>query len=145
MTDRRFTSIDDEIQMLARLTGASNAFVQQVRALFTSKAIALEEDIAPFQVALEEAFRREEAIRAYSGRAQKSMTAVRETLERTRELHRASAERLDEAKAALERNARRLRESGARLDSAAWTLSPGRRPVRDTDAAPIVPGPKEIQ
>lgn len=145
MIGRSFTSIDDEIEMLARLTGAAPAFVEQVRALFRSKAISLQEDVGPFQAALEDAFRREESLRACSKRARQGISGIRENLGRARELNRESAERLREASASLERNAGRIRRSAERLGSAAWVLSPGRKPVRDAALPPIVPGPDDIQ
>ncbi len=145
MSARSFTSIADEIEMLARLTGASPAFVDQVRALFLSKAISLDEDVSPFQAALEDAFRREESLRSSAQHAQRKVSRVRETLSRADQLSHDSAERIREARASLERSATRLRESGARIGAASWVMSPGRRPVRDTDTAPIVPGPDDVQ
>ena len=76
MSERRPKSIAEEIEILARLTGASPVFVEQVRTLFTSKAIGLDEAVDPFLTALEEAFRREEEIRASSERARQSLSKV---------------------------------------------------------------------
>ena len=145
MRERPYTSIADELEMLAGLTGAAPAFVDQVRALFLSKAISLEEDVAPFQAALEDAFRREEALRSSAQRAHEGAARIRENLSRAGRLSCDSAERIREAKETLERNATRLRESGARLETASWVMSPGRRPVRDTDTVPVVPGPDDVQ
>jgi len=57
-------TIDEQILCLARLTGASDAFVVEVRALFVRRGIALNSDSAPYLSALEDAFLREERTRA---------------------------------------------------------------------------------
>ena len=57
-------SICDHIECLSRLTGAPDAFITQVKALFAKKGISLNADASPYLKALEEAFRREESIRA---------------------------------------------------------------------------------
>jgi hypothetical protein len=56
-------TIDEQIQCLARLTGAPDAFVGEVRALFRRRGISLAADAAPFLAALEDAFLREERMR----------------------------------------------------------------------------------
>ena len=56
-------SIRDQIDCLAKLTGAPESFVEQVRDLFTRKGISLDDDSSPYVRALEEAFIREESIR----------------------------------------------------------------------------------
>jgi hypothetical protein len=145
MPERIPKSIAEEIEVLARLTGAPRAFVEQVRALFTSKAISLEEAAAPFVAALEEAFRREETIRTSSSQARRGLDRVQEDLGRVREIHREQAEHLRRARANIESSARRIRESGERLEAAAYALGVRRGAHRETDAAPIVPGPKDIQ
>ncbi|MBZ5637457.1 MAG: hypothetical protein LAO51_01730 [Acidobacteriia bacterium] len=145
MSDRRPKSIAEEIEDLARLTGAPLAFVEQVRALFTSKAISLDEAADPFLSALEEAFRREEMIRTSSAEARRSLTRMQEGLGRARDLYREPADQLRQAKTHLENSARRIRESGERLEAAAYALGVRRGVRRETDAAPIVPGPKDLQ
>ena len=60
MSHQSQKSIGDEIEMLAKLTGAPPEFVEQVRALFLNKAISLDEDATPYSAALEEAFVRAE-------------------------------------------------------------------------------------
>jgi hypothetical protein len=57
-------TIDDHILCLARLTGASETFVCEVRALFVRRGISLEANAAPYLSALEDAFLREERTRA---------------------------------------------------------------------------------
>ncbi len=145
MPEHEPKSIAEEIEILARLTGAPRAFVEQVRALFTSKAISLDETAAPFLAALEEAFRREEMIRGASAQARRGLEKVQESLGRVREMHRGQSEQLRRARANLETSARRIRESSERLEAAAYALGVRRGAYRETDAAPIVPGPKDIQ
>jgi hypothetical protein len=145
MSDRPSKSIAEEIEILARLTGAPSAFVEQVRALFTSKAISLDESADPFLFALEEAFRREEIIRASSANARRGLTRVEENLGRVRDVYREQADQLRKAKAHLENSARRIRESGERLEAAAFALGVRRGAYRESDATPMVPGPKDIQ
>jgi len=138
-------SIAEEIEILARLTGAPSAFVEQVRALFTSKAISLDEAVEPFLPALEEAFRRERTIRTSSTEARRHVTRMRENLGRARDLCQDQADQLRKAKAHLENSARRIRESGERLEAAAFALGVRRGFQREIDVDPIVPGPKDIQ
>jgi hypothetical protein len=69
-------SIDEQIECLARLTGASASFVTQVKELFTRKGIPLESAATPYVKALEEAFRREESIRTTSWRARQSISKL---------------------------------------------------------------------
>jgi hypothetical protein len=145
MSARRPRSIAEEIEILARLTGAPSAFVEQVRALFTSKAISLDEGVEPFLTALEEAFRREEMIRTSSAEARRGLTRMHASLARVRDLYREQAEHLRSAEARLAQSARRIRESGERLEAAAYALGIRRGACRETDAAPIVPGPKDVQ
>ena len=57
-------TIDEHILCLARLTGASETFVCEVRALFLRRGIALDSNAAPYLAALEDAFLREERTRA---------------------------------------------------------------------------------
>ena len=97
MTDRQAKSIEEEIEILAQLTGAPTGFVEQVRALFASKAISLEEDVRPFLTALEEAFQREEAIRNSSERARRGIERMQESLGRAQERFRDQAEELKRA------------------------------------------------
>ena len=68
ITAQSLGTIAEHIDTLARLTGAPESFVLQVRELFSRKGIPLEADAAPYVEALEEAFVREERIRASSRR-----------------------------------------------------------------------------
>ncbi len=145
MSGQRPKSIAEEIEILARLTGASPVFVEQVRTLFASKAISLDEAVDPFLTALEEAFRREEEIRASSERARQSLFKVQQSFGRVREMYRERADDLNQAKARLDRSARQVRASGERLAAAAFALGSRRSVGRETDAATVVPGPKDLQ
>ena len=72
-------SIEQQIDCLARLTGAPESFVNQVRQLFNSKGISLDDDAEPFVPALEEAFRREESIRCSTHRARQNLSKLQES------------------------------------------------------------------
>src|SRR5262245_9682028 len=75
-------SISEQIDCLARLTGAPRSFVTQVRALFTRKGISLDTDATPYVRALEDAFRREETIRVSAQRAKQNMTKLQDNFHR---------------------------------------------------------------
>ena len=80
-------TIADHIEGLARLTGAPATFVEQVRELFTSKGIPLEASADPYVKALDEAFRREEQIRASSLRARQNITQLNRHFNRVGEAY----------------------------------------------------------
>ena len=65
-------SISDHIDCLARLMIAPQSFVMQIEDLFSKKGISLDEDAEPYLQALEEAFKREESIRASASAEQDS-------------------------------------------------------------------------
>jgi len=74
MNERK--SINEHIRALARATGAPGSFVEQVRALFVTKGISLDEEAAPFLDALDEAFRREARIRLDAQRTQAHLARI---------------------------------------------------------------------
>jgi hypothetical protein len=119
-------SIGDQIDCLARLTGAPQSFVEQVRDLFTRKGISLDEDSTPYLRALEEAFIREESIRVGSTAARRGAAAV---------VPPRSRERWRPARSAGEGRA------ATRFVSAAPALVTRRQ----HEEPPLVPGPEELQ
>lgn len=143
-------SIEDHIQCLARLTGAPDSFVDQVRALFTSKGIALETDASPFLNALEEAFRREENIRASSKRAKNQIAKLRDNFRKVGEAYVDQISQLKKARSSLKEQSRRMqsrlakeRAKGTRISVTGDHRSLITRTVREQQ--PMVPGPKEPQ
>jgi hypothetical protein len=143
-------SIEEHIECLARLTGAPVSFVAQVRALFTSKGISLDTDGAPFVKALEEAFRREENIRASSNRAKHQLAKLRDNFRRVGEAYVDQLSQLRRVQSSLREQSRRLRGQAPSKRPAVTrvTISGDHRslvtkPVREQ--VPMVPGPKEQQ
>jgi len=125
-------SIADQIDCLARLTGAPQSFVDQVRDLFTRKGISLDEDSTPYLGALEEAFIREESIRASSTVATASV-GVGGGEDAGLPRRSRSRRRTGRAAAALGPTAR-LATSGPMLVTR-----------RQHEEIPLVPGPEELQ
>jgi hypothetical protein len=135
-------SIDEQIECLARLTGAPGTFVQQVRSLFTSKGISLDTDAEPFVEALEEAFRREENIRFGSRRAKENLDRLQNDFERVGRAYLSQLGSRKERPAARARAARGdgdVRYVTIRGDHRTFVM----RPVREE--LPLVPGPRELQ
>jgi hypothetical protein len=125
-------SIADQIDCLARLTGAPRSFVDQVRDLFTRKGISLDEDSTPYLAALEEAFIREESIRAGSTMLPAAV--------------RAGAGQ-DPQVVRRRRSRRRPGRDGAALEPTTRLSTSGPMLVtrRQHEEAPLVPGPEELQ
>lgn len=147
MTDQ-LRSIDDQIDCLARLTGAPGSFVQQVRALFTSKGISLDTDAKPFLRALEEAFRREETIRAGSAHAKSQIVRLRENFRR---VGKAYVEQLSQLRRGPSqppvRGGKPARQPGQPTTTRVTVSGDHRSLVTRTirEQLPMVPGPKEPQ
>ena len=149
MTDQP-RSIDDHIECLARLTGAPGSFVEQVRALFTGKGISLDTDATPFLKALEEAFRREENIRASSTRAKSQLARLRDNfrkvgqayVDQLSQLRRVQGSPRDQTRK-KQREASADRPDGVRVTVTGDHRSLVTRTVREQ--LPMVPGPKEPQ
>ena len=129
-TDR---TIHDEIEALARLTGAPDLFVRQVRDLFERKGISLDDDVAPYASALEEAFVREEQIRAHAARARENLTRIRSEFAR---IGRGYARR-----AGAEFGSAECHEDPIEVPDAhrAYVTSP------QSESWPVIPGPDEVQ
>lgn len=132
-------SIRDQIDCLARLTGAPDTFVDQVRALFLRKGISLDSDSSPYVKALEEAFLREETIRAQARRARRNAREMHSGVRRLSEVYSRQVERLREVRT-------RLRQDDQGDPS--WPPAERRLTVmtpQQTDDLPLVPGPEEPQ
>jgi len=146
-------SIEDHISCLARLTGASGSFVDQVRSLFTSKGISLQTDATPFLRALDEAFKREESIRAGSVHAQDQVTKLRDSFRQVGQAYVEQLTQLKKVRSSLQRQARkapnRPQNGQPRGSTTTRVTIPGDhrslvlRPEREE--LPMVPGPKDPQ
>lgn len=143
-------SIAQEIDCLARLTGAPESFVEQVRELFGKKGISLEEDVKPYIKALEEAFRREETIRFSTQRAKQSISRLQHNFQR---IGRAYVEQLSQMKklqSSLQQQSRRLGDTLKESHGGATqvTIRGDHRTFvtrLEREEPPLVPGPDEIQ
>ncbi len=138
-------SIAEHIECLARLTGAPLSFVDQVRALFTTKGISLDAEATPFLEALDEAFRREEHIRANTFRARQELARMQENFGRVGrsyvEQHsrpREDALRKGRARSASPRSPRTTQVT-IRGDHRTYIARTEREEL------PLVPGPREPQ
>ena len=142
-------SIAEQIDCLARLTGAPVTFVTQVRQLFLTKGISLEDEATPFVAALEEAFRREENIRCSTQRARQNLGKIHDNFRKVGKAYVDQLSQLKRIQSSLQDQSRRLRRK----------LSPQRRTTRVTitgdhrtlvtrqerEELPMVPGPEDVQ
>jgi hypothetical protein len=128
-------SIADHIDCLARITGAPDTFVTQVKQLFTSKGIPLETCADPYIKALDEAFRREERIRAGSQRARQNISQL------SRRFHRVGEAYVRRVSGAPETPTRRTTRHSVTIqgDHRSYVTRVQR------ENWPTVPGPDELQ
>jgi hypothetical protein len=143
-------TIADHIDCLARLTGAPRSFVLQVKDLFSRKGISLEADAAPYLAALEEAFRREESIRASARRARRNIARTHENFSKIGRNYVRQFERMRKMQSNLRGAASKARPRRAtRGTGGAQIAIPGdHRSIvtrQESDDLPMVPGPKEKQ
>ena len=144
-------SISEQIDCLARLTGAPPAFVDQVKALFTTKGISFDEDATPYLKALEDAFRREETIRANAHSARQNVDRLREKFSKLGTAYALKLSRIRPGGKQIQSSTHRMREKLFKSDETGITrvvVPDGHRahvmpPQKDT--LPMVPGPKEPQ
>jgi len=133
-------SIAEQIDCLARLTGASDTFIGQVRALFEKKGIGLESDAAPYLGALEEAFRREENIRASTRQARESVTRMQGSFSQMGKSYVEKAKNWTaNRKPAAPAPRPRRQPIAIQGDHRSYITQPQREDF------PLVPGPKETQ
>lgn len=133
-------SIDEHIECLARLTGAPESFVGQVRVLFSNKGISLDSDATPYLQALDEAFRREESIRNNSIRSRRNLAISQENF---RKIGKAYVRQLERGRGRPARRAERRKHTITEVAIPGDHRSIVTRPQHDR--APMVPGPKEPQ
>lgn len=136
-------SIAEQIDCLARLTGAPRSFVCQVKDLFSRKGISLESDASPYLRALEEAFKREEAIRTNAHRARANLARLADNFNRIGRSYVHQLEQLRKIQSELQGRSREVPHSGAAARSA------GQRRAfmvpQVSDHLLMVPGPEDEQ
>ncbi len=145
-------SIRGHIEWLARRTGAPRSFIDQVHALFRTKGISLDAEASPYLPALEEAFRREEAIRNTAGRARQSVIELQQQFSRLGQAYRRQLDQLRRIRSSLASSSQQMRrvaerKNPARPAASSSARSNGKvvvtRPVSDDGW--MVPGPEELQ
>ena len=124
-------TIGETIERLARSTGASPAFVDRVRGLFTTKGISLESDGSPYSKALEQAFDRERQLRENAEKAQARLLELQERLVRFNDLFKQQMGKLRRLQTSLQEEAGPL----AAPVSAQGAVTPRATPA--LEAAPI--------
>jgi uncharacterized coiled-coil DUF342 family protein len=126
MRSRKLT-LEESIVKLASETGASQSFVDKVRALFLGRGIDLEDSSEPYLAALNEAFQRHASIRERIDEARESLVRLHSNIAEMGEVFQDHLARL-----------RLLRDRE--------TPPPGRmRLVPGEHDRSVVPGPEEIQ
>jgi uncharacterized coiled-coil DUF342 family protein len=126
MRSRKVT-LEESIVRLASETGASQSFVDKVRALFLGRGIDLDDSSEPYAAALDEAFRRHATIKERIDEARLSLAKLHSNISEMGDVFQDHLTRL-----------RTLRE---RVSAPAAKL----RLVRGEHDRPVVPGPDEIQ
>ena len=144
-------TLEEHIDCLARLTGATDSFVSQVRTLFTSKGISLDTDAGPFLPALEEAFRREEGIRSSSFSARQNIERIQENFQRVGKAYVEQISQLKKLQKNLQRRTRKILRGSQSTESGNpthVTIKGDHRTLVtrfERETLPMVPGPKETQ
>ena len=141
-------SIAEQIDCLARLTDVPTSFVDQVRKLFTRKGISLGEDSGPYLRALEEAFIREESIRATAQHARTNVMRGGTDFKKVGQAYVNQLERLRRVQAGLREKRKVSRETSP--ESTTISIDPdisGRSLVtgQQREDMPMVPGPDDLQ
>lgn len=138
MRSRKVT-LEESIARLAQETGASESFVEKVRALFLGRGIDLEDSSEPYSHALDDAFRRHASLRQQFDDARESLVRLHSNLAELGEAFQGQLGRLRALRESLER--RNAERSVAREENVNRTirLVPG-----EYDRA-VVPGPEEPQ
>jgi len=137
MAARKIT-LEESIARLAKETGASESFVQKVRALFLGRGIDLEDSAAPYTHALADAFRRHASLRQQFDDARASLVKLHANLAELGDAFHGQLGRLRALRDSLERRNAELRRVTIG-DGKGLRLVPG-----EHDRS-IVPGPDEIQ
>ena len=127
LSDNTIT-VADKIRSLAEETGAPSVFVTQVRSLFETKKISLNENCGPYISALEEAFRREAAIRRDTLITKNNLARLQKNFAEIGSKYREQLSRLQNTRKPMVRRGR--------------TRSTD---IRSLEILPMVPGPEEVQ
>jgi len=143
-------TIAEQIDCLARLTGAPRNFVLQVKDLFSRKGIRLESDASPYLHALEEAFKREETIRTNAQRAKDNVQRLASNFSKMGRTYAKQLEQLKRIQSELRAQNSRVKGSGKTADEWKSARAAGQEQQmfmtrQVSDSLPMVPGPEEEQ
>lgn len=138
MRTRKIT-LEESIAKLAQETGASDSFVEKVRALFLGRGIDLEDSSEPYSRALDDAFRRHASLRQQFDEARESLVRLHTNLAELGEAFQGQLGRLRALRESLERRNAARSQASAENDRRPIRLVPG-----EHDRA-VVPGPEEPQ
>ncbi|MDH3628852.1 MAG: hypothetical protein OEV00_09865 [Acidobacteriota bacterium] len=133
-------TIAEQINCLAKMTGATAPFVNQVRQLFSSKGISLDADATPYIKALDEAFTREESIRANTQDAKAKVQAIRSKFDALGETYSRQLKQLRQAQSEL-RNQKTRGKSQVVIPGTHRTYVTRQQ----RESLPMVPGPEDLQ
>ena len=148
MTTRdEFATIGEEIQRLARQTGAPAPFVEQVCCFFQTKSIPLHEDAAPYLLALEQAFLLEECVRRNTLRARENLVRLQDCLRLVGATYQQQLGQLRRVRDSLEQQNRLVREGVQRLRELGRSASgqQSRSLLSPLKGTFLVPGPSDLQ
>jgi hypothetical protein len=143
--DHKAKSLGDRIEDLARETGASPSYVKKVRALFLKKGIPLDADGSPYQIALEEAFHRQETMRRSVSQAAESLAQIHDQLTLLGKTRAEDVAKLREIQRTLEEQHRVIQETTSLLKRNPMHAAGKAVLVRGDLDLPFVPGPKSVQ
>ena len=144
-TSGRGRSIEQEIDRLARETGASPGFVAQVRDFFFGKRIDLGGDAEPYLAALQESFLLEETVRRGTVRARETLAKLQECLRLLGTTYQQQLGQLRRVRESLDQQGRLVREGADRLRDLTRAATDGRPTLLLPKGTCIVPGPREPQ
>ena len=139
-------SLEDQIDCLARITGAPETFVSQVKELFGKKGISMAEDAAPYVQALEEAFRREESIRFSTLRAKQNISTLQQHFRKIGRAYVTQISQLRKVQSSLKSSSGRLQKQ--QDNTTQITIKGDHRTFvtrTEREELPLVPGPEELQ
>ena len=136
LSDNSMT-VADKIRILAEETGAPSVFVAQVRSLFETKKISLLDDCSPYITALEEAFRREAAIRRDTLIASDNLARLQKNFDSLGATYKEQLSRLQRARKTAP--SRTIRRSTDAVSGERSFIS-----RKESEFLPMVPGPKEV-
>jgi hypothetical protein len=137
-------TIGEEIDRLARQTGAPQGFVGQMRDYFLTR---LTDDAAPYLPAIEEAFLLEETVRRNTTRARENLVRLQECVRLVGTTYQQQLGQLRRVRDTLEHQGKLVREGATRLRdlTRAVTKAHPRKVALVHDEALLVPGPSELQ